>query len=161
MKTIVKNELNAFLDKLRGLGVNDLDQMIQTDLSETLKAMLEKDPEDYSDYPENNDYSNVSVIRAEWYAPETDWDLDAILGQHNVEIYNAARTGEEFDKTHYTKQDIKSCWVKWNTLHIEFKDGTSLESEGDYDSEVDYKRPQYERGLDAEGDVVFGKPYFW
>ena len=139
MKTVVKNELNAFLDKLRGLGMNE---MIQTDLSETLKAMLEKDPEDYSDYPENNDYSNVSTIRAEWYGPETDWDLDEVLA-----------------RTHYTKQDIKSCWVEWNTLHIEFKDGTSLEYEGDYDREVDYQNPQYERGLDAAGDVVFGKPY--
>lgn len=108
-------------------------------------------------YPE--DIASIDLIRAEYYGPEVEWDLDEILEEHNVEIFNAARTGEKFNKTHYTKEDIKDLWIKWNTLHIEFKDGEVIEEEGHYDWEVDTKDPRELRGFDHQGNRVYGPDY--
>lgn len=148
MKTVVKNEINSFLGDLRELGVDDLDQMIQTKLTETLKDMLKEDEDDYSDYPDNNDYSNVSVIRSQWHRVETEWNLDEILEELN-----------EYFEGNYTKKDISSVWELFIDLHIKFKDGVEWEYEGDIHDDAEFGSPECQRGFDENGNLVFGKPY--
>ena len=92
--------------------------------------------------------TNVKLIRAEYYGPQVEWDLDQVLEHHN-----------SLNNSKYTRNDIVDVWVKWNTLHIEFSDGSDLEHEGDYDWEIDTKRPRELRGIDAEGEVDQGRPY--
>ena len=99
----------------------------------------EQDPEDIPD---------ITRVRATYYGPEVEWELDEILENYNDE-----------NETSYTKEDIQDLWVKWNTLHLEFEDGGYLKEEGDFDWEIDTKEPQDVRGFDSQGNRVYGPDY--
>lgn len=75
-------------------------------------------------------YEHVHVIEAEWTAA-TKWHMDEVLDYIN--------SGER--ETPYTTEDITSTWVKWNTLHVQTRDGDEWEIEGDCDQEIDFKTP--------------------
>lgn len=75
-------------------------------------------------------YEHVHVIEAEWIA-STHWYMADVLDYIN----------SEERETPYTTEDIVTTWVKWNTLHVETRDGDKWEIEGDYDQEIEFKTP--------------------
>ena len=41
-----------------------------------------------------------------------------------------------------TWEDVDQWWIKWNTIHITFNDGTEHDDELDYGTDIiDWKRP--------------------
>ena len=98
--------------------------------------------------PDPEDIPSIDYVRAEYYGPEVEWDLDEILEEHNID-----------NETSYTKEDIQDLWIKWNTLHVAFTDGGYLKKEGHYDWEVDTKDPRKLRGFDHQGNRVYGPSY--
>ena len=98
--------------------------------------------------PDPEDTGSIKRIRAEYYGPEVEWDLDDILENYNVD-----------NETSYTKEDIQDLWIKYNTLHVEFTDGGYLKQEGHYDWEVDTKVSKSVRGFDSQGNRVYGPSY--
>ena len=87
-------------------------------------------------------FKDTKTISAEYYGPQVSWCLDTLLDDINND--------PETKKT-YTKEDIENVWVKWNTLNIEFKDGYEYSDEGNYDWEIDTKRPKALYASDENG----------
>jgi len=66
-----------------------------------------------------------------------------------------------------TWDDVDEFWVKWDTAHILFKDGTKFEDEiGTDAANADYKRPlatqvhpqeKYDYGLDCNWNVTLAE----
>jgi hypothetical protein len=75
-------------------------------------------------------YEHVHVIEAEWPI-STQWHMDEVL-----DYINSVER-----ETPYTAEDIDSTWVKWNTLHVQTRDGDEWKIEGYYDQEIDFKTP--------------------
>jgi hypothetical protein len=40
-----------------------------------------------------------------------------------------------------TTDDVKDVWIKWDEGQLEFKDGSVIEFEAEFDCEPDFKRP--------------------
>jgi len=53
-------------------------------------------------------------------------DVEEIVEEINTDIYNAARTGEEFDKTSYEVSEVKSIVAKEDTVEVTFDDGNKF-----------------------------------
>ena len=96
-------------------------------------------------------YKDTTVIRAEWYGPESEWDLDEELEMFNDEL--------EEGQTPYTKDDIEDIWIKWNTLHVEFTNGKELLSQGYLEQDIDTKHPKALRGYSGKGERTLGTSY--
>jgi hypothetical protein len=72
--------------------------------------------------PEPAQEMNRQVLHVTYHAPEAFFPIPAGLDLKN-------------------DPNVRGYGVKWNTLHIDFKDGTSLEIEAIFEPEIDLKYP--------------------
>ena len=92
--------------------------------------------------------NNIEIIEAV-YNSVTRWRVNDLVHAANCDLET---------KTDYVESDIATMYVRYNTIHIVFKDGCEYEEEGGYDHDIDWACPEhtmfwtedYERVYSAE-----------
>jgi len=92
---------------------------------------------------EDFDMTDVKHIQCLYTQPVT-WDMQDVIRSINDQAEDAS----------YTLLDVTHTGVRWNTLHVHMKDGTSWEDEGGYDGEIDWKYPTETVFLSEHYDIL-------